>query len=421
VKFKSYNTILKTVIALAVLTILGSCGGESNPNEIIIWTQMRSEGRDILQSRLDEYMRLNPELTILQTYYETEEMRSNFIFSALGKGGPDLVFGPADNVGPLAAIDVLQPLEEIFPDPFFVDFVPDASVWRTVRGEKHMFMIADRIGNHLALCYNKALVPEPPRTMSELFRIGKELTRDFDGDGLMDQYALAWNYVEPYFMIPFLGSYGGWVMDENENPTLDTQAMRDAASLILKIRSVHKIVPSYCDYDIAMSLFKQGKAAMIIDGPWAWGEYGKAGIDYGITRIPFNEESGMWPMPMVSPLGWVINVNTTGDRLLKVKKLLRFLMSKETQMIFMNGLNTIPTHKEALADTAFFNNELVQASLYAREVGRMMPTTPALRGVWNAMKPSYQAIINGSISPEEASAKMQKDAEKFIAEMFQQY
>ena len=96
-------------------------------------------------------------------------------------------------------------------------------------------------------------------------------------------------------------------------------------------------------------------------------------------------------------------------------------MSKETQMVFMSGLNIIPTHKEALADSAFFNNELVQASLYAREVGRMMPTTPALRGVWNAMKPSYQAIINGSLSPEEASAKMQKDAEKFIAEMFQQY
>jgi maltose-binding protein MalE len=66
-------------------------------------------------------------------------------------------------------------------------------------------------------------------------------------------------------------------------------------------------------------------------------------------------------------------------------------------------------------------NKIVQQSLYAREVGRMMPVTPALRGIWNAMKPAYQAIINGSMSPEEASARMQRDAEKFINEMYEKY
>ena len=410
----------KIAILLIILTLV-SCSESDEPEDIIIWNQMRAEGRAILQSRLDLFMQQHPDIKVRQTYYETEELRSNFIFAALGKGGPELVFGPSDAVGVFAAIDIIMPLEKVFSDSFLQQFVDDAKVWREVRGEKHLYLLADRIGNHLALCYNKELVPVPPKTMSELFKMGKKLTRDLDGDGAIDQYALAWNYVEPYFMIPFLGSYGGWVIDEQENPTLDTPAMRKAAKLILDIRTKYKIVPSYCDYDIAMSLFKQKKAAMIIDGPWAWGEYGKAGIDYGITRIPLNDETGLWPTPMVAPLGWSVNINLDAQRLAKVKKLLKFLLSKESQLSFTRDLNTIPTHKAALRDSLFLNNKLVQQSLYAREVGRMMPVTPALRGIWNAMKPAYQAIINGSMSPEEASAKMQRDAEKFINEMYQRY
>ncbi len=413
--------LLRKALIFTALIILASCSSKKNDDEIIIWNQMRAEGRSVLRSRLGLFMKENPDIKVRQTYYETEELRSNFIFAALGKGGPDLIFGPSDVVGIFSDIDIILPLENVFSDSFFNLYVEDAKVRREERGVNHIYMLADRIGNHLALCYNKEFVPEPPRTMSELFKMGKELTRDLDGDGTIDRYALAWNYVEPYFMIPFLGSYGGWVIDENENPTLDTPAMRSAASLILKIRSEYKIVPSYCDYDIAMSLFKQKKAAMIIDGPWAWGEYGKAGIDYGITRIPLNDETGLWPTPMVAPLGWSVNINVDGEKLRKIKKLLTFLLSKETQLSFTAALNTIPTLKEALRDSLFLKNKIVQQSLYAREVGRMMPVTPALRGIWNAMKPAYQAIINGSMSPEEASARMQRDAEKFINEMYEKY
>jgi arabinogalactan oligomer/maltooligosaccharide transport system permease protein len=409
--------VLKTTIISCVL-LLGSCGSGKQANEIIVWNQMRNEGRAVLDSLLDDFNRQNPAYSIRQTYYDTEELRSNFIFAALGESGPDLIFGPSDNVGPYAEIGIVHKLDEIFPEEFFAEFVNAAQVRRTVNGRESTYALADRIGNHLVLVYNRELLAQAPRTMSELIRVGRDLTKDFDGDGNIDQYALAWNYVEPYFMIPFLGGYGGWVLDENEHPTLDTEAMRQAAGLVLRLREQEKIVPGYSDYDIANSLFKQGRSAMVIDGPWAWGEYGKAGINYGIARIPMIEETGLWPTPMVSPLGWSINIHTQGEKLEVVKRLLRFLIRPAAQLRFMQALNSIPTHKQALADSLFLNNELVQASLEAREVGRMMPTTPALRGIWNAMKPAYQGIISGAMEPAIASRKMQSDAEEFIAEMY---
>jgi arabinogalactan oligomer/maltooligosaccharide transport system permease protein len=407
-------------LLLLVVVLVLSCGETPKDNELVIWNQMRHEGRAVLHDLLDEFMAENPGIKVRSTYYENEEMRTNFIFSALGKSGPDMVFGPADNVGPYAEIDIAHYLEDIFEPAFFDQFEDQARVRRTVRGETHTYAIADRVGNHLALVYNKKFIKTPPTTFTELFEVGQQLTRDFDNDGYMDQYGLAWNFIEPYFMIPFLGSYGGWVMDADENPTLDSPAMVKAAQLINDLRLKYKIVPSYSDYDIAASLFKQNKAAMLIDGPWAWGEYGKSGIDYGIARIPLNDETGIWPTPMVSPLGWTLNKNVTGQRLENVKKLLRFLMRKESQLAFSQKLNTIPTSKAALQDSLFLNNELAQASLHVRNAGKLMPTTPALRGIWNAMKPAYQAIINGSLAPDKAAAKMQKDAEKFLAEMFEQ-
>ena len=82
--------------------------------------------------------------------------------------------------------------------------------------------MADQIGNHLTLVYNRSLVPEPPATLDDLVRIAQAQTRDTDGDGRIDQYGLVWNYREPFFFMPFLTAFGGWMMDEETGrPTLD--------------------------------------------------------------------------------------------------------------------------------------------------------------------------------------------------------
>ena len=54
----------------------------------------------------------------------------------------------------------------------------------------HLYQVADKLGNHLTLVYNKKLVPVPPTTDEELVEIGKELTVDTNGDGKPDRYGL---------------------------------------------------------------------------------------------------------------------------------------------------------------------------------------------------------------------------------------
>jgi maltose-binding protein MalE len=361
---------------------------------------------------LDAYMKEHTIQRAGHIYYETEELRSNFIVAALGGSGPDLVYGPADMVGPFHDMNIIQPLENFFSEQELSNFDPIG----LVHLQGHLYMIADRVGNHLTLVYNKKLLSKPPETTDELIELGKTLTKDLNGDGTPDKYTLVWNFIEPFFFIPFLGGFGGWVMDENVRPTLDTEATINACKFILELRQ-KKIIPYEADYDIANQLFKQQTAAIIIDGPWSWGGYMDAGVDIGLARIPIVSATGRWPTPMVSAKGYSLNINVDGPRRARVLHLLRFLTRPENELEFTYAISEIPSRLEARADSIFLHDPILKASQDQISVGRPMPINTEMRVIWDAMRPAYQSVLNGQLTPEQAAKQMQEVAEQKIKEM----
>jgi len=386
-----------------------NCGAKQDSRtHIIIWHQMRVDEREVLQSQLQQFMQENPDIVVEQLYKETEELRSGYIIAAIAGQGPDLVYGPSDQVGPFQVMDIIMPLENLFENEWLDSFNPMALTY--YRG--HLYQIADKVGNHLALVYNKDLVHEPPETDSALIEIGIKLMRERPGD-----YGLVWNYTEPFFFIPFLTGFGGWVMDENSNPTLNTQAMIDGLRFIADLRDKHKIIPREADYNIADVLFKDGNAGMIINGDWSWSSYKKAGVNLGIAPLPKITRTGLWCAPMVSPKGYSINVNVTNQKLPAVIRVLKFLMQPEVQLQTAKALDTMPTRKVLYNDPFIANNEILRNSRLQIERGRLMPVVPELRAIWDAMRPSYQAVLNGTKTPEQAARDMQDLAVRKIAEM----
>ncbi|MGH7496719.1 MAG: extracellular solute-binding protein [bacterium] len=408
---------LVIVALLFVLTVFFLAFGsvERDPNDLVIWTQDLPAGRVVLDTLLARFQRQNPGIRASEIYYETEEIRSNFIIAAQGGSGPDLVYGPADMVGVFHVLGIIQPLNDFFSAAELAQFDPIAPV----KYQGNLYLLADRVGNHLTLVYNKKLVPHPPRTSAELMEMGRHLSKDTDGDGKIDQYALAWNFIEPFFFIPFLGGYGGWVMDGEAHPTLNTPATIAACEFIVRLRE-EKIVPHECDLNLVNQLFKQNNAAMVINGPWSWGGYLDAGIDIGVTRIPMVSETGLWPTPMVSATGYCLNVNVTGERRERALKLLRFLIAPKNQLEYTRALRAIPSSLEARQDSIFVQDQILLGSQDQISVGRAMPIDPEMRAIWDAMRPAYQSILNGQLTPEQAAKKMQDDATKLIAEMFEE-
>ncbi len=409
-KFKSSKIIL-----LVVIIFFNMNCAQNRERMIIIWHSMRPLGTKILQKKLEIFSQRHPGWKFTQLFYEPETARTNYIISTMGGSGPALFWGASDNIGPFVELKVIAPLEEFFFRTFLDSFITEpipANTWF----QGHLYQIADRVGNHLCLVYNKSIIKYPPKTISELRALGKEIARDEDGDGKPDRYVLAWNYTEPYFAVPFIAGYGGKVLDEHNNPTLDTEATIKAAQLIYDLANKDRIIPIECDYEISNALFLDGYAAMIINGPWSWGTYIENGIDIGITRIPMIDETGRWPSPMVSPLGYSVNVNLKGEKLKITLELLKYLTSKEVELEFTRAMGTIPSRIDAFSDTLVTQNEIVRSSIYQMEVGQLMPVVTELRWIWDAMRPSYQSIFTGRMKPKEAARAMQQLAEKLIKE-----
>lgn len=408
------NLPLKLFFLIILPLLLISCSKKQTDEiQITIWHQMRVDEREILQRQLDRFMKIHPNIKVNQIYKETEELRSGFIIAAIGGQGPELIYGPQDQVGPFEIMNIILPLDTIFSTDFLNQFNEKGLIW----SNNHLWMIADKLGNHLALVYNKKLVRNPPKTDKELIEIGKQLTKDFNNDGKPDQYGLVWNYTEPFFFIPFLTGFGGWVFDEKNNPTLNTEAMIKGLKFIADLRDKYKIIPGEADYDIADVLFKEGKAGMIINGDWSWASYGKAGIDYGIAPLPLIEETGLYAAPMISGKGYSINANIDPEKLPAVKLLLEFLLSPENQLETAKELNTFPTHKSVYDSPFIKENEILINSQRQIELGRPMPIISEMRAVWDAMRPYYQAVLGGAMKPEVAAQKMQDEAVKKIQEM----
>ena len=391
-----------------IVTIVSGLMADSQ-SVINIWHQMLYENRKALRDVCDEYEKRNPDIKINLTYRETEELRSSYQAAAMGGSGPELVYGPSDQVGPFSVMEIIQPLDNLFPNNYFDQFVKNA----IVESDQKKWMIGDVVGNHLMLIYNKDLLASPPATTDELIMLGKQLTVDTDGDGKVDQYGLVWNFTEPFFYVPWLGGFGEWLLNDDNTPNLNTEGNIKGFEFIKSLRDRHKIIPQECDYEIANAMFKTGRAAMIINGDWSWGDYDGV-VDFDIARLPKVSETGEWPSPLVSTKGYSVNVNTGGRKLEETLALLEYLTSSETQLYFTRKLNTQPSSIKALQHPDVISNNILKKSSQIIEVGRPMPIVPEMRAIWDALRDQYQAVLGGTISPEIAAAKAQENSVKQI-------
>ena len=394
---------------LLFVIIVFSCIWGSPKTVINIWHQMLYENRKVLREVCDEYEHNNLDIEINLTYRETEELRSSYQAAAMGGSGPELIYGPSDQVGPFSVMGIIQPLDDLLPHAYFNQFVKNA----IVQSDGQIWMVGDVVGNHLMLIYNKDLISSPPDNTTELIEIGKQMTVDTDGDGKIDQYGLVWNFTEPFFYVPWLGGFGEWLLTDDNNPNLNTEGNRRGFQFIKALRDEHQIIPKECDYEIANAMFKTGRAAMIINGDWSWGDYSGV-VDFGIARIPKVSETGKWPSPLVSTKGYSININTTGEKLTETLKLMKHLTSADVQLYFTQRINSQPSAIAALNNHKVRNNVLLQKSAEIIAVGRPMPIIPEMRAIWDALREQYQAVLGGTISPKIAASLAQENSVKQI-------
>lgn len=400
---------MKKIISLLLVLILAfslvACSTEDANDgnvELVIWEQMPNDADLLFDEIAEEFMAANPNITISRTHYETEQLRTNFQSAALAGEGPDLVYGPSDNVGIFMVSELIQPITNVVSLDYLEQFAANALEDGKVDGQ--YWELPDVIGNQIAMLYNKDMVAEAPKTWEELV----EVTAEFQ-DPANGKYGFLYNEKEPFWFVAWFGAYGGKVFDDERNPQLDTDAMVKALQFTKDIRTKYNLGEFDMNYDMADAMFKEGNAAIILNGAWSWSSYKEAGINVGIAPLP-TVPGGSNGLPFSSTKGYMISSFLKDEKKEAVAKFFEFFLNAENDAKFALLKAEAPTNLDARELESIKNDELQKAAVETINFTTPMPIIAEMRAIWDSIRPELEAVISGDTTPEAAAKAMQERA-----------
>jgi arabinogalactan oligomer/maltooligosaccharide transport system substrate-binding protein len=376
------------------------------PVTIVLWTKEGEAdgGLQFVKSLTDAYTALYPNVTFEVVNKDVESLREDFQNASLAGSPPDLLWTVNDHAGPFVTADLIQPVDDLVDLSLYVESVK-------MNGKTWAVPISS--GNHLMFIYNKALMPTPPANTDELLALAGTFGPDI--------YPLVYNQTEPFWMVPWLGGFGGKVFeDDGVTPSLNTPEMIATLQFLADLKGLG-VVPLESDYNGADSLFKEGKAAAIINGDWSLGGYksitattGLLPENLGVARIPMVSSTGLYPAPYTSGTYFMVPKGIAADRLAVVKDFIAFATNKANQVNQIATLSRLPGLKEVANDPAITSDPILKGSADQMVVGTPMPSVLEMRCNWDSMKPEMLAVLAGTTTPDVAAANMQTAAEACI-------
>jgi arabinogalactan oligomer/maltooligosaccharide transport system substrate-binding protein len=186
----------------------------------------------------------------------------------------------------------------------------------------------------------------------------------------------------------------------------------------LKQLKDEKAVPQESDYNVMDALFKEGNAAMIINGDWSLGAYKELyGDKLGIAPIPVVTATGEHPKPYTSGKFFMIPEGLDQAKLDVVVDFINFATNNDNQLEMVKTLSRLPALKTALEDPLITEDPILAGSAEQMTYGVPQPTVLEMRCNWDSMKPEMQSVLAGTKDAETAAADMQTSAETCISQL----
>jgi arabinogalactan oligomer / maltooligosaccharide transport system substrate-binding protein len=338
---------------------------------------------------------------------DVSESMDKFRLSARTGRGPDVIQFPHDNLGRMAASGVLAPQ----PKGFAVarglyDKVGLTAV--TYKGALYGLPIARE---SYFLFYNRSMVRTPPKTWTALINQAKRLTSG-------DRYGFLWDTANFYYAYNWIHGFGGYVFRLTKNgydPNklgINTPGGIRGLKFIQDLVQVHKLTPAATNTDVMEGKFKNGTAAMIIDGPWAVQGFRSAGVNFGVAALP-KLPNGKPSAPFVGVQGFFVNKYSKNVK--ESWDLIRYL-SIHLPMPLYRASQRVPVLKSTAKRRLVASNPVVKTVIAASNNGQPMPNIPAMGVVWEPMGDQLALLVQGRTTPAAAA----RAAQERIARAIQQ-
>lgn len=391
--------LLASALALA---LLGPSRPAAAKTPVNLWHAYRAQEKAALEEVAQKFNAESKdiELKLLPIPYDAF---ADKITAAVPRGkGPDLFIFAQDRVGDWAASGVVEPIDFWLNDELRGAFLPPSLDALTYDDQVYGLPMAVKM---IALIYNKRLVKTPPKTTGELIKLAQGLTKG-------GTFGLVYQNADFWYHGMWMQGFGGRVFDKKGTPTLDSKEVIDSMRFAQKLAHGSGIMPEEVSSTLVTTLFNQGKAAMVINGPWFIGELEK-GVDYGVAVLPKIDEAGGKPAaPFLSAEGVIMSAKATDKK--AAFEVMKYLTSVEAGRIMAKvGRQTVA--RKAVYDDAEIAKDPV-LSVFRAQLQASVPTpnSPAMRMVWSPATTAMNKIINGKADPAEAMKAAQAEVQKLV-------
>jgi maltose/maltodextrin transport system substrate-binding protein len=375
------------LLALGLAMGCGTAAAQAAPR-LLVWIN-GDKGYNGLQKVGDAFERASGVAVVVQ---HPEGAPDKFQAAAAAGKGPDIMCWAHDRVGEWAKSGLIVPVRP----PRRVRDEIDEGAWKAFgyRGQTWGYPLAiEAIG----LIVNKALVPEPPKTFDEVIAIDRRLKQQ-------GKSAILWAYNNSFFTWPLLAGPGGYVFGRDAAGNLDPRqvgvnnagALQGAQMLDRLVKDGH--MPQGARYAQMEAEFAKGTVAMMINGPWAWDNARKVGIDFTVAPIP--AIGGKPGKPFVGVLGCMITAPS------KLKDVAREFL--ENHLLKVEALKTVaadvplgvPANKAYYAELSA--DPKIAATMANARAGEPIPNIPEMGRFFPAIDAALEAITNGRQAPKDA-------------------
>ncbi|WP_017571703.1 sugar ABC transporter substrate-binding protein [Nocardiopsis halotolerans] len=381
------------VVALALTACSTENGSGTDPTERVITVWADDERAMALTTFAEAYSR-TADARVEIIVVDHEELRASFLSTHTSGMGPDVLVGPHDWTGELAAAGAIAPVG-LGPEDTDA-FTPGALEAVTHEGRVYGVPYATE---NVALIRNTDLAPEAPETFEELVETGTALVRSGRAERVLSLQI--GEEGDAYHLHPLFTSAGGYLFGEDGNGGPDPSnlgvASPESVTAFERLAELGEagsgVLSREVDATAATDLFVSGAAPFHVTGPWSVAPIKEAGIPYAIGPVPPFAEGGP-ARPLIGVQTFFVSSGAS-DPGLAEEFASDFVADPAFSVTLYDADPRVPALLAALEQVAEHNPDL-EAFQRAGEEGVPMPAIPEMDAVWGPFGQAGADIIGGA-------------------------
>ena len=394
------------------------------------WSSSNPEEINMARIQVAEWNQAHPKIQVSLIPLPEDHPAEEIIQTAIDDGTtPDVcsniwpgVVPQFVDAGGLIAVDRFEDFMEVMGDR-----TPLQMIHSLRHQDGHIYQVPWK-GNPIMMEYNVRLLREaniekPPQTYSEFLEAAQKLTRDKNGDGKIDQWAIdpnlshAWRRFYDFYSF-YIAASGGRTLLKDGRVDFDNDyavTVFQFWAMGYELNYFPKIVFPAGD------AFLQGKIAFRITGSWNITHTEKnkpQGFEYDFAPIPVPDDYEGPIFTYRDPKNISIFSTTSHPR--EAWEFVKYLINKKNDLRLLYMCSQIPLRQDLLVDPEFkeylqenpIMKKFIEQAVYTKALDR----TPHLQKIFEAISQEFVFSTRGEKTPRQAVADAAQKAKRILEE-----